>query len=185
MHRLLILLLLALTTQYALPAYADGDCTSSCGSSAGQISVDIAAHCMCVDAKENKCFKIDTGGAAHPTYNGSGNLHDAEGAKYQTKKGVATADYDNDAIATGIAGNDHAGMWIHKAGDEGGNDTTLGCMGVPVDHWKDVKEAYNNKEVTKVTVCGSAKTQPSFMRQRNSSETNQDFSKPPPKATTK
>lgn len=110
---------------------------------------------MCVSSGE--CFKIDIGKSGpNMTTSGVGKTHPAHGAKYQTievpKEG--TVMYDKDAIATGIAGNDGVGKWIHKTRGcaQGGNTATKGCIGVPCDVWPLVKKEMGQN----VTICGSS-----------------------------
>lgn len=120
--------------------------------------MNLMNKCLCIK-EGNKCFKIDIGSAGpRMTTSGSGKMHKAEGAKFQTKSGPGTDGYDNDAIATGIGANDKVGKWIHKTRSPNGGGSTLGCIGVPWKHWKDVKKAAGmdsgGQSGKSISVCG-------------------------------
>lgn len=119
-----------------------GSCSVGCTGS-GTVKVDVTAHCMCISGVE--CFKVDIGkhGPAMTT-EGTGTIGGhVRGARYQTlpwsqtKNGV----HDQDALSMGIPANDGLGKWIHKTRGctPGGQDRTLGCIGVPCDHWTQIK----------------------------------------------
>lgn len=90
------------------------------------------------------------------TTGGTGELHDANGAKYQTKKdGKCNSESkDEDAIATGIAENDAVGKWIHKVNSTPGNGTR-GCIGLLPKDFCLLKEEYTKKKGLKIKVCNS------------------------------
>jgi hypothetical protein len=145
-------LLLSWLTVFSFQSFAaDVPCQASCPNG-GEFFVDLQARCMCI--KGHDCFKINIGKSGpNMTTGGVGKTHPAEGSKYQTKSGPGNTGYDNDAIATGIQGNDAVGKWIHKAGGciADGSQVTKGCIAVPCDKWPAIKQEMGQS----VVVCGS------------------------------
>lgn len=129
----------AATGSYQNPG---GSCRVSCGGNS-TVKVDVTAHCMCISGVE--CFKVDIGKRGPGmTTDGTGVIGgNVRGARYQTlpwsqtKNGV----HDQDALSMGIPGNDAVGKWIHKTRGctPGGQNRTLGCIGVPCNHWTQIK----------------------------------------------
>ena len=148
------------------------ECTANCNG--GDVTVDLAAECMCLG--QGKCFKVAIGkDGPTMTTSGNGTIGDANGAKYQTTQGPGTTGYDRDALAMGIPGNDAVGKWIHKTSGcgPGGGRQTLGCIAVPCDKWPDVK-AMKGKSIS---VCGGNQDNGTTGAdgrpvQRNSAESN-------------
>jgi|GEM_PF-4092102 len=133
-----------------------------------KVSVNLEKKCMCINMSgSKKCFKIDIGtGGPDMTTSGPGKMHDAEGAKYQTRADVGTTNYDNDAIAMGIGANDSVGKWIHKTQgcSDGGKQATKGCIAVPCKHWTDLKKVFlesKSDSGPNLAVCGSNEGDPS------------------------
>lgn len=130
-------------------ARASGECEAKC-SGDGEVKVDLEAKCMCLS--DEKCFQVSIGkDGPKMTTQGHGRIGRAQGVKYQTKI-FSSADYDNDALDTGIPENTAVGKWIHKTSNcsPGGGQETLGCIAVPCEHWKDVKEQFGKT----LDVCG-------------------------------
>jgi hypothetical protein len=127
----------------------NSECKASCNGN-GAVQVDLEQKCMCIN-KDN-CFKVNIGNdGPSMTTQGHGKLGKAEGAKYSTLPNTSS-DYDKDAIDMGIPENTAVGKWIHKTQGcgPGGNNATLGCIAVPCEHWKDVKEQMGKD----LDVCG-------------------------------
>jgi uncharacterized membrane protein YgcG len=132
-------------------ALAASECQAACTSDAG-VGVDLGQKCMCIG--KSNCFKISIGkGGPSMTTSGSAKMHEAKGDKYSTKQTTdVMSDKDQDAIATGIPENDATGKWIHKTRScgKGGQENTLGCIAVPCDHWKEIKD----RKDANLTICG-------------------------------
>ena len=130
-------------------ANADTSCKVSCSGN-GSVQVDLESKCMCIE-KDN-CFLIQIGkNGPKMTTQGHGKIGEAHGGKFQTKSTSSTS-YDNDAMDMGIPENTAVGKWIHKSVNcgPGGTNSTLGCIGVPCEHWPEIK-----KEMGKdLDVCG-------------------------------
>lgn len=135
-------------------------CQASCPGG-GNVVVDLKARCMKLSS--GKTIPIDIGkDGPNMTVGGQGKLHKADGAKYQTKP-YATRGYDNDAIATGIQGNDAVGKWIHKTRgcQASGRQVTKGCIAISCKDWPEVKKELtgsgpgNGEAGNTITICGS------------------------------
>lgn len=127
----------------------NAECRASCNGN-GAVQVDLEQKCMCIN-KDN-CFKVNIGSEGPSmTTQGHGKLGEAKGEKYHTLPN-ASSGYDEDAIDTGIPENTAVGKWIHKTQGcgPGGNNATKGCIAVPCEHWKDVKEQMGKD----LDVCG-------------------------------
>lgn len=125
------------------------ECRASCNGE-GAVQVDLEQKCMCID--KTNCFKVSIGkDGPKMTTQGHGKLGKAEGKKYSTKSSSSSG-YDNDAIDMGIPENTEVGKWIHKTSDcgPGGNNSTKGCIAVPCEHWKAVKEEMGED----IDICG-------------------------------
>lgn len=152
-------LLLAGLTLASVTAAAE-ECEAECpGVDAGneQIVVNLKDRCMCTG---KKCFKVDIG-ADGPSMTSSGSsekkIEGCKGGEFQSKPNPNNG-YDNDCLKMDIGPNDSVGKWIHKTSGckDGGTLSTLGCIGVPCEHWVDlVKQTREN--TTKLEVCGSQK----------------------------
>lgn len=130
-------------------AQAEDGCQAKC-SGDGEVKVDLENKCMCLS--DQHCFMISIGkDGPKMTTQGHGRLGPAKGKKYQTKS-TSSTDYDNDAMDTGIPENTAVGKWIHKtsACGPGGGQETLGCVAVPCEKWKDVKEEMGKT----LDICG-------------------------------
>lgn len=145
-----IFLFLAIVLSSAI-ASAECSMSANCGFNVA-VSVDLNSKCMCV---KGNCFLINIGkNGPSMTTGGSGQLKEAKGAKYQTKPGPGSTSYDNDAISTGIPGNDNVGKWIHKTQgcSPGGSNATKGCIAVPCDKWPEVKQQMGQP----LMICGGS-----------------------------
>ncbi len=148
-------------------AYAEGNCEAlakekSICEGDGDVQVDLQRGCMCYTAaggSEKKCFGVGIGkDGPDMTTGGKGTIHQAQGAKYQTKS-APNSGIDNDALATGIGPNDAVGKWLHKPSNcapiKGGERISLGCIVVPCDQWVGLRNAVQAGDRGKIDICGS------------------------------
>lgn len=145
------LLSIAFILLFSQIAFGECSMSANCGFNVA-VSVDLNSKCMCV---KGNCFLIGIGkNGPSMTTGGAGQLKEAKGAKYQTKPGPGTTGYDNDAISTGIPGNDNVGKWIHKTRgcSAGGTNSTKGCIAVPCDKWPEVKQQMGQS----LMICGGS-----------------------------